>query len=91
MLGVNVTDLSGPDEYNPILDEMISDITSFVLGNYGTYKWYGQSDCTDMSMWQIMSALLFALTVVTSIGYGHVFPVCLFLIIINKYINFDKH
>lgn len=66
--------LDGPDVYNAQLDAYIYEIRDFVLLNQATYKYYGQDDCQELSMWQTQSAVLFAVTVVTSIGYGHVFP-----------------
>lgn len=42
----------GPDVYNQVIDDYILEIRDFVLTNYGSYKFYGQSDCQAMSMWQ---------------------------------------
>jgi hypothetical protein len=66
--GSNVTSLDGPDVYNSLMDARISDLTTLYLTNAGTYRYTGATDCPSVSLWTMSSALLWALTVVSTIG-----------------------
>ena len=37
-----------------------------------TYGYYGQTDCAKTNLWSMESAMLFTISIVTTIGYGHV-------------------
>lgn len=63
----------GPAVYNPVIDEMLTTFRTKVLQIRTNYTYYGQ-DCVQNNLWNYQSAILFALTVVTTIGYGHVAP-----------------
>ena len=51
------------------LEEMLTEYRDRVL-SIG----YDDADCT-YTRWHLINAVLFCLTVVTTIGYGHIFPV----------------
>lgn len=63
----------GPDVYNPKLFAMLQSYRADIILTRSSYNYYGQ-DCIVNSLWNFESAMLFTVSVVTSIGYGHVTP-----------------
>lgn len=61
----------GPPIYDPILTEWIVDFREKVLNISNTLKYTGQ-DCEKQSSWTYFSSLLFTITIMTTLGYGHV-------------------
>jgi hypothetical protein len=65
------------DNTTVIYEQMV-----YYLGNYtndvydrkNNFRYTGQ-DCETTSAWNFPSALLFTITIITSIGYGYVTPV----------------
>ena len=58
-------------------DEIVGYLQNFTLDVYdrrNNLRYTGQ-DCLTTSGWNFPSALLFAITVITSIGYGYITPV----------------
>ena len=59
-----------------IYEKIVSYLENFTNDIYerkNDYRYTGQ-DCTTTSGWTFPSALLFTITIITSIGYGHVTP-----------------
>lgn len=46
------------DVYNPVIDKYILEIRDFVLNNYASYRYYGQENCEETSLWSSNSFLL---------------------------------
>lgn len=61
--------LDGPAVYNKVIHEWLIELRDEVLSNG-----YGGEDCEVVNSWQFLSGLLWTMTVVTSIGYGHTSP-----------------
>ncbi len=59
----NYTLLDGPEIYNVQIQDWLIELRDLILENG-----YGGEDCDDSNSWQFLSALLWTLTVVTSIG-----------------------
>ena len=64
----NSSGLDSASVYNTRIDNYILQIRNIIVQNYRSYKYSGQSDCEATSLWQMESAVLFTVTVVTSIG-----------------------
>jgi hypothetical protein len=60
------------DKYYRI-DEMLVDFRNLVIAIDDTNKFSGQ-DCVENSRWNFYSALLFTITIITTIGYGYIAP-----------------
>jgi hypothetical protein len=63
----NMTDL-----YAQIVS-YVENFTNDVYERKNDYRYTGQ-DCDTTSGWTFPSALLFTITIITSIGYGHITP-----------------
>lgn len=58
---------------NEKIEQWLTDFRDQVLEVRSTYRYTGQ-DCST-TRWSFTSALLFAITIFTTIGYGHISPV----------------
>lgn len=56
-----------------VIDQMLRDFRDVVLSIEAKYKYFGR-DCVENSKWKFFSSLLFSITIITTIGYGHVTP-----------------
>lgn len=56
------------------IDEMLRKFRSDILLIDLKYKYNGQ-DCIENSRWKFFSSLLFSISAITTIGYGHVTPI----------------
>jgi len=63
LINDNFTMLDGPDVYNKVIYDWLVELRDEVLSNG-----YGGESCEDSNSWQFLSALLWTMTVVTSIG-----------------------
>ncbi|RNA07550.1 T family of potassium channels 18-like [Brachionus plicatilis] len=63
----------GPATYDPLLTEWMVDFREKILKIDSDYGYSGQ-DCEKQSSWTYFSALLFTITIMTTLGYGHVSP-----------------
>jgi hypothetical protein len=59
----------GIDTYNEVIHDYLVQFRSDILGNK-----YNGLPCEELNSWQFLSAVLWTVTVVTSIGYGHTSP-----------------
>lgn len=50
---------------------MLTDYRDFVLNIGAKYRYYGD-DCSTINKWTYPNSLLFAITVITTIGYGNI-------------------
>lgn len=55
------------------VEERIKNLTQEIYTRRTDLRYTGQN-CEESSGWSIASALLFAITVITTIGYGHISP-----------------
>lgn len=55
------------------METYLENFTLDVYDRKNTFRYTGQ-DCSTTSGWDVASALLFAITVITTIGYGHITP-----------------
>ena len=66
-----------PTEVNELLvTNILYKIRNLALANQQSYRYFGQN-CSALTVWSFPSALLFTLTLVTTIGYGHITPASL--------------
>ncbi|CAF0790763.1 unnamed protein product [Brachionus calyciflorus] len=63
----------GPDKYDPLIKNWLVELRNKTLNITSEYKYKGQ-DCEKQSAWTYLSALLFTITILTTLGYGHVSP-----------------
>ncbi len=54
--------------YTTTIDNWILEVRDATISNLATYKFYGQEDCEANSLWRLPSAILFTVTIVTTIG-----------------------
>ena len=54
--------------------DYLSNFTDDVYDRRSDFRYTGQ-DCSTTSAWNFPSALLFTITVITTIGYGYVTPI----------------
>lgn len=69
--------ISTTDNTSVIYDEIevyLYNLTNDVYDRKDSYRYAGQ-DCESVTGWTFSSALLFTITVITSIGFGHITPV----------------
>jgi len=50
---------------------MLYDFRNFVINIGGQYRYYGD-DCSIINKWTFPNSLLFAITIITTIGYGNI-------------------
>lgn len=50
---------------------MLIEFREFVIENGGKYRFYGD-DCSVTNKWTFANSLLFAITIITTIGYGNI-------------------
>jgi len=54
--------------YTTIIDDWILEVRDLTINNFLATKYSGQDDCEAKSLWQLPSAILFTVTIVTTIG-----------------------
>ena len=57
----------GPSVYQPKLTQMLQDFRDQILQINADYKYYGQ-DCVNDSQWNLLSAILFTMSIVSTLG-----------------------
>lgn len=53
------------------IGKMFYDYRAFVIETGGEYRFWGD-DCTQVNKWTFTNSLLFAITIITTIGYGNI-------------------
>ena len=53
------------------IGEMLYEYRTFVIDTGATYRFYGD-DCSQVNKWTFANSLLFAITIITTIGYGNI-------------------
>ena len=53
------------------IGSMLTDFRSSIINTTSTYRYYGD-DCTIINKWTFPNSLLFAITIITTIGYGNI-------------------
>jgi hypothetical protein len=59
--------------YDQIVD-LVENFTNDVYDRKNNFRYTGQN-CSNTTGWTFPSALLFTITIITTIGYGHITPV----------------
>ena len=74
MYSSNETNLDGPEIYGPLIEDRLIELRDVYLSNSNApIRYYGSSDCPSVSLWSPLSAVLWALTVVSTLGKCDIF------------------
>ena len=66
-----VTTKDNSTEAQAKIGTMLLDFRDFVINSGAQYRYYGD-DCTVINKWTYPNSLLFAITIITTIGYGNI-------------------
>lgn len=70
---IKLNDLNNEDNYYPLINSLLIEFRRKVIEIQLNTSYYGQ-DCVLDSKWSLFSALLFTITTISTVGYGHVTP-----------------
>jgi hypothetical protein len=62
------------DELYAQIVDLVENFTNDVYDRKNNFRYTGQN-CSNTTGWTFPSALLFTITIITTIGYGHITPV----------------